>query len=91
MNSREFQTDIRGLWQLTDICLREFQIILIDSWSFREFQKVCQGLQNVSERGLLKRFITKRGKGYNKTQQVLQNEARVLKKRGRDYKTRQWL
>ena len=93
VNSREFQTDIRGLWQLTDICLREFQIILIDSWSFREFQKVCQGLQNVSERGLgrLKRFITKRGKGYNKTRQVLQNEAMVITKRGRYNKTRQGL
>ena len=33
-------------------------------------------------------FIAKRGKGYCKTRQVLQNEAKVISKRGRYYKTR---
>ena len=34
--------------------------------------------------------IAKRGKGYYKTRQILKNEAKVIAKRGRYYKTRQY-
>jgi hypothetical protein len=68
---------------------------------FRVYKDVYRGLQELTESSEFYRkklrfyfltFITKRGKGYCKTRALLlHNEAKVITKRGRYYKTRQRL
>ena len=97
--SRVFQGGYRGLQGLTESfdhfhgvpSIYYFETNLGLFLYFTLYYKTRQQLLQNAAALLDDTFVTKRGKGCYKTRQVLQNEAKVLTKRGMYYKTRQVL